>query len=167
MRIFKTKAYARAGLKTSAVRLSSVRLLPLVQQVVAREASGFNVKVEVDESLEAMAQPELLSRALANVIRNAIRYAAAAGPITISAAKNEDRIRLTVTDCGAGVPEEEISKLFDPFYRPETDRARTTGGAGLGLAIVKTCVEACQGSVSAHNLKPTGFEVSLELRQPS
>lgn len=160
-------AYARAGLKTSAVRLSSVRLLPLVQQVVAREASGFNVKVEVDESLEAMAQPELLSRALANVIRNAIRYAAAAGPITISAAKNEDRIRLTVTDCGAGVPEEEISKLFDPFYRPETDRARTTGGAGLGLAIVKTCVEACQGSVSAHNLKPTGFEVSLELRQPS
>ncbi|MGH9799394.1 MAG: HAMP domain-containing sensor histidine kinase [Blastocatellia bacterium] len=156
-------AYARAGLKTSAVRLSAVRLLPLIEQVVAREATGFTIKIEVNETLEALVQPELLSRALANVIRNAVRYAAAAGPITISAVQNEDRMRLTVVDCGAGVPEEEISKLFDPFYRPETDRARTTGGAGLGLAIVKTCVEACQGSVSARNLKPAGFEVAIAL----
>lgn len=156
-------AYARAGLKTSAIRLSSVRLLPLIEQVVAREASGFNVKIEVDENLEAMVQPELLSRALANVIRNAIRYAAAAGPITIAAAPDEDQVHLTITDCGSGVHEEEIGKLFDPFYRPETDRARTSGGAGLGLAIVKTCVEACQGSVAARNLKPSGFEISINL----
>lgn len=156
-------AYARAGLKTSPVRLSVVRLLPLVEKVVAREASGFAIKVEVDENLEAMVQPELLSRALANVIRNAVRYAAAAGPISIAATPNEDRVRLTVTDCGAGVSEEELGKLFDPFYRPETDRARTTGGAGLGLAIVKTCIEACQGSVSARNLKPYGFEVGVTL----
>lgn len=158
-------AYARAGLKTSAIRLSAVRLRPLIEQVVAREASGFAVKIEVDEKLEAMVQPELLSRALANVIRNAVRYAAAAGPITIVAVEDEERVHLTVADCGSGVSEEELPKLFDPFYRPETDRARTTGGAGLGLAIVKTCIEACQGSVSARNLNPTGFEVSLELQR--
>ncbi len=158
-------AYARAGLKTSAIRLEAVRLLPLVEQIVAREASGYEVRIDVNENLEAMAQPDLLSRALANVIRNAVRHAAASGPITVSAAQKEDRVGLTITDCGAGVPEEEISKLFDPFYRPETDRARTTGGTGLGLAIVKTCIEACQGSVAARNLKPSGFEVSLELRQ--
>lgn len=156
-------AYARAGLKTAAIRLSAVRLLPLVEQIVAREASGFNVNIEVAENLSAMVQPELLSRALANVIRNAIRYAGAAGPITISASQHETGIRLNVADCGAGVPEEELGKLFDPFYRPEIDRARETGGAGLGLAIVKTCIEACQGSVSARNLKPTGFEVSVTL----
>lgn len=156
-------AYARAGLKTSAIRLSCVRLRPLVEQVVAREASGFIVKLEVNEQLEVSVQPELLSRALANVIRNAVRYAAAAGPITISAAQHEDRVRITVADCGAGVPEEELPKLFDPFYRPETDRARETGGAGLGLAIVKTCIEACQGTVSARNLRPTGFEVAIVL----
>ncbi len=160
-------AYARAGLKTSAIRLSAVRLLPLIEQVVAREASGFNVKIEVPEILEAMVQPELLSRALANVIRNAVRYAGAAGPITITAIETETRVRITVADCGSGVSEEELPKLFDPFYRPETDRARETGGAGLGLAIVKTCIEACQGSVSARNLKPVGFEVSLELQQSS
>ncbi|MFN0110247.1 MAG: ATP-binding protein [Blastocatellia bacterium] len=160
-------AYARAGLKTSAIRLSAVRLRPLIEQVVAREASGFAVIIEASENLEAMVQPELLSRALANVIRNAVRYAATAGPITIVAVKHGERVHLTVADCGSGVSEEELPKLFDPFYRPETDRARTTGGAGLGLAIVKTCIEACQGSVSARNLKPTGFEVSLELQQSS
>jgi len=156
-------AYARAGLKTSAIKLEAVRLLPLVEQIVAREASGFEVKIEVNENLKAIAQPALLSRALANVIRNAIRYAATTGPITVSATQNEDRVRLTITDCGTGVPEEEITKLFDPFYRPETDRARATGGVGLGLAIVKTCVEACQGTVAACNLKPTGFEVTIVL----
>lgn len=156
-------AYARAGLKTSTIRLSTVRLLPLVEQVVAREASSFNVRIEVDENLEAMVQPELLSRALANVVRNAVRYAAAAGPITIVATETETQVRLTVADCGSGVAEEELPKLFDPFYRPETDRARETGGAGLGLAIVKTCIEACQASVTARNLKPTGFEVAIVL----
>ncbi len=156
-------AYARAGLKTSVIRLETVRLLPLVEQVVAREASGFEFKIEMDANLEVMVQPDLLTRALANVIRNAVRYAAEAGPITIAASPVENRVRLTVADCGAGVPEEEIGKLFDPFYRPESDRARTTGGAGLGLAIVKTCIEACQGTVAARNLKPYGFEVSMEL----
>ncbi|MBL8190602.1 MAG: HAMP domain-containing histidine kinase [Acidobacteria bacterium] len=156
-------AYARAGLKTSAIRLHEVRLLPLVEHVVAREANGFNVKIKMPETLEVMAQPELLSRALANVIRNAIRYAGASGPITIAAIETAANVRLTVTDCGAGVAEDELPKLFDPFYRPETDRARETGGAGLGLAIVKTCIEACQGHVSARNLNPAGFEVSVIL----
>ena len=71
---------------------------------------------------------------------------------------------MKIADQGDGVPEEEISKLFDPLYRVEKDRARKTGGTGLGLAIVKTCVEACEGKVSARNLKPKGFEVSFELK---
>ncbi len=90
-------------------------------------------------------------------------YAGAAGPITISATRQAAQVRLAVTDSGAGVPEIEVGKLFDPFYRLEPDRARQTGGAGLGLAIVKTCVEACQGSVAARNLKPSGFEVAITL----
>jgi two-component system sensor histidine kinase CpxA len=61
------------------------------------------------------------------------------------------------------VPPETIPRLFDPLYRVEADRARSTGGSGLGLAIVKTCVEACRGSVSARNLSPSGFEVTIIL----
>lgn len=73
-------------------------------------------------------------------------------------------MRVEIADEGAGVPESSLEKLFDPFYRIESDRARQTGGTGLGLAIVKTCVEACQGKVSARILKPKGFAVTILLK---
>jgi two-component system, OmpR family, sensor histidine kinase CpxA len=107
----------------------------------------------------------MLSRALANVIRNAIRYAGNAGTITISASEIDDQVRIIVADRGAGVPESDLEKLFDPFYRIETDRSRATGGTGLGLAIVKTCVEACGGHVFAENLAPAGFAVTIVLKR--
>src|SRR6185369_3188825 len=119
--------------------------------------------VEVEDSLAVLAQPELLARALANVIRNAVRYAGEAGPIVVSANREEDQVRITIADSGTGVPAESLDKLFDPFYRPESHRARATGGAGLGLAIVKSCVETCKGVVSARNLQPQGFEVLITL----
>jgi two-component system sensor histidine kinase CpxA len=71
-----------------------------------------------------------------------------------------------VTDSGPGVPEESLEKIFDPFYRIESSRSRETGGTGLGLAIVKTCIEACQGTVLARNLKPSGLQVEMVLKIP-
>ncbi len=62
-----------------------------------------------------------------------------------------DRLVLTVEDCGPGIPETELQRIFDPFHRLDASRDRQTGGVGLGLAIVKTCVEACQGTVVAAN----------------
>jgi two-component system, OmpR family, sensor histidine kinase CpxA len=69
-----------------------------------------------------------------------------------------------IADQGAGVPNDSLEKLFDPFYRVENHRSRETGGTGLGLAIVKTCIEACQGKVSANNLSPNGFEITILLK---
>jgi two-component system sensor histidine kinase CpxA len=157
-------AYARAGMKTSEIKLERVPLRRLVQQVTSREASAHDVRIEIDKTVEVMAQPELLSRALANVIRNAVRYAAAAGPITVEASLKGDQVKISVADCGPGVAEEALGKLFDPFFRLEPDRARSSGGAGLGLAIVKTCIDACQGTVTAHNRTPSGLEVIITLR---
>ncbi len=157
-------AYSKAGLKTSAVTLQPVRLDRLVRGTIQREC-GENAEVAIDipEEISVLAHPELLSRAVANVARNAMRYAGSAGLIAIEAVRVEGKIRLAVRDAGPGVPENELGKLFDPFYRIERDRSRETGGTGLGLAIVKTCVEACNGTVSAANLAPTGFEVAIVL----
>ncbi len=157
-------AYARAGMKTSAIKLERVKLSELAEQVIAREASAHDIRIEIDPAIEVMAHPELLSRAVANVIRNAVRYAAAAGPITVEASRHHDQVKLSITDCGPGVPAESLDKLFDPFFRLELDRARNTGGAGLGLAIVKTCVEACQGTVTASNRAPSGLEIIITLK---
>ncbi|MDQ4120701.1 MAG: ATP-binding protein [Acidobacteriota bacterium] len=105
-----------------------------------------------------------LSRAISNVVRNAVRYAGRAGEIEISASNDNGQIQLKLADNGAGVPESELDKLFDPFYRIQADRARETGGVGLGLAIVKTCIESCGGLVSAHNRTPHGLEVVIQLQ---
>ena len=124
------------------------------------------IEIQIAETTQALAEPELLSRALANLVRNAIRYAGQSGPITISALAQDGRVTLTVTDCGPGVPEETMGQIFDPFFRLEASRSRDTGGTGLGLAIVKTCVESCQGTVSAKNRSPSGLQVEIVLKSP-
>jgi two-component system sensor histidine kinase CpxA len=105
----------------------------------------------------------LLTRALANLIRNAIRYAGKAGPIKIAGEQRGKQVVLSVLDNGNGIPEAELRKIFDPFYRLDVSRDRQTGGVGLGLAIVKTCVEACQGTVVATNRAPHGLQVTITL----
>ena len=158
-------AYSKAGMKTTQIHLEHVRLRPLLQQVITREAAHHEaVKNEIDDALEVLAHPELLARALANVIRNAVRYTAATDTIQVLASQQGTQVKVCITDHGPGVPDEALDKLFDPFYRLEADRARNTGGAGLGLAIVKACVEACQGTVSATNRKPSGLEIIITLQ---
>jgi two-component system sensor histidine kinase CpxA len=159
-------AFARAGMRTAEIRLVSVPLLPLVRQICAREAGSCKIKIEIAENLAALAHPELLSRAIANVLRNAARYAGD-GVLSVAARPQHGKIRLSIADQGPGVPPETLARLFDPFYRLEPDRARETGGTGLGLAIVKTCVEACQGTVAAQNLHPSGLEISIVLQAAS
>jgi two-component system sensor histidine kinase CpxA len=105
-----------------------------------------------------------LFRALSNLVRNAIRYAGQAGPILVSARSDGNETVITVADHGPGVPEESLEEVFAPFFRLERSRGRDFGGAGLGLAIVKSCVEACQGTVHAHNRQPSGLEVEIRLR---
>jgi signal transduction histidine kinase len=156
-------AFAKAGMRTRELPLVPLPLLPLAEKVRAREAQQADVRIEVPDSILVVAQPELLSRALANILRNAVRYAGSAGPIHLAARSQDTKVVITVSDQGPGVPPETLPRLFDPLFRVEADRARTTGGSGLGLAIVKTCVEACRGSVSARNLSPSGFEVTIVL----
>lgn len=161
-------AYSKAGIKGLNIELQPVRLRPLIERVIERETTteDANIEMRLDDKLEALAQPELLDRALANVIRNAVRYAGNAGVIAVAAEESRNgHVRITVADSGAGVPEAEIEKLFDPFHRIESDRSRQTGGTGLGLAIVKSCIEACEGKVAARNCDPTGFEIAMLLKK--
>jgi two-component system sensor histidine kinase CpxA len=111
----------------------------------------------------ATVDPELIMRAVSNLLRNAIRYAGDAGPITVTGRALESEVELVVSDCGQGVPEGELPRIFDPFYRVDTSRARETGGVGLGLSIVKTCVESCHGSIHCRNRAGGGFEAVVHL----
>ncbi len=157
-------SFSKASLGSGAVRCEPVNLRAIAEQALSREAQrGGDVRLEVPVELQVAAAPDLLQRALANVIRNAILHAGGTGPILVSARRDGAEAVITVADSGPGVPADSLPKLFDPFYRVDQSRARETGGVGLGLTIVKTCVEACGGRVACRNREPRGFEVSLVL----
>jgi len=146
------------------VTIRDLNLASLAHEVAAREAAGYPdgaVQIEIPDDLTVRAEPELLARALGNVIRNAFHYAGDYGPLLVTAASRAGHTVVTVSDDGPGVPDAALPKLFDAFFRPDTDRSRDHGGTGLGLAIVKSCVEACGGKVAAANRQPHGLEISL------
>jgi two-component system sensor histidine kinase CpxA len=104
---------------------------------------------------------------VANLVRNALRYAGHAGPVQVSAQAQDGHVMLSVSDSGPGVAEGELERLFEPFYRPDSARTREAGGTGLGLAIVRTCVDACGGSVSARNRRPAAWSQGVLKRNPA
>jgi two-component system, OmpR family, sensor histidine kinase CpxA len=159
-------SFSKAGLRGKEVPLQPVPLAELVRRVVGREATAADqIHIQIAEDLRALADPDLLARAMANLIRNALRYAGGGGPVMVSARSQDNGVTLTVADSGPGVPESTLQQIFDPFFRVESSRSRDTGGIGLGLAIVKTCVDACQGTVTARNRQPLGLEVEIRLRE--
>jgi len=157
-------SFSRAGMRALDIKLVPVNVAATVMRVLERETSQeVQVEVSVAEDLNVLATPEYLFRALANVVRNAIRYAGHAGPIQISARNGQEEISIIVADSGPGVPEHSLEEIFAPFYRVDASRDRETGGLGLGLAIVRDCVEACRGAVRCRNRRPSGLEVELQL----
>ena len=156
--------YSRAEANPNRIRLSRVEVEPILKHMVEREnAEERDIRVEVAPGLAALAEPVLLSRAVANLLRNALRYAGDSGPICVKGYREGDDAVVRVQDEGPGVPEPSLARLFEPFYRPEDSRLSDTGGAGLGLAIVHTCVTACRGTVSCSNVSPRGFAVTIRL----
>jgi two-component system, OmpR family, sensor histidine kinase CpxA len=111
--------------------------------------------------------PSLLHSAIENVVRNAIRYTREGTTVEIHLEKAEKAGRLEavvrVTDCGDGVPADALEKMFQPFYRLDSARGRTTGGVGLGLAITERAVRFHGGRVSATNRAGGGLMVEIRL----
>lgn len=105
----------------------------------------------------------LLSRALENIIRNALKYAKSIIKVQISIIQEQDLLFIVVDDDGEGVPDHELEHIFRPFYRVDEARARQTGGTGLGLTIVANAVQQHQGKVKAIKSELGGLRVEIRL----
>ncbi len=159
-------SFSRAEITPEKVKLEPVDTATIVEKAKNREIRpGMDIQTAIPIGLQVYADAELLTRAVSNLLRNAVRYAGSEGPVKVEARVEREEVEIVVADSGPGVAEELLDRLFEPFYRPEPSRNRQSGGVGLGLAIVKTCVHACKGSVSARNLKPRGFAVAIRLRR--
>ncbi len=153
------------GLVTEHIRLDE--LIDTIAEDTRIEAAKRHVILNTSLSEVSMkGNPELLRRAIENLIRNAIRYSPEETTVDVSLSKVGSVFRISVRDYGAGVPEDALPSIFDPFYRVEKDRGRTSGGVGLGLAIAKRAVELHQGTMRAQNVKP-GLRVEIDLPAPA
>ncbi len=149
-----------------------VDLRALVREVVGDAefeagGAGRGVRLVAEEPVSVEGVPELLRRAVENVVRNAVRFTPEGTSVEVRLARAGDAAgrpaRISVRDRGPGVPEEALKNLFEPFYRVAEARERGSGGTGIGLAIARRAIRLHGGSVRAEHAPGGGLEVVLEL----
>jgi len=137
----------------------------------ARTAQEKGVEIVVDpheDDIRMVGDPMRLEQAVQNLAANALRHTPPGGTIRLGASREDGRIKLTVTDSGAGIAPEHLPHVFDRFYKADQSRLHA-GGSGLGLSIVKAIVERHGGTVAARSNQgvATVFEIVLPERRSS
>jgi len=159
------------------LQLRPVGLAELVNQVIERlqlriNEKGIDLRTTIPANLpKVQADPERLSQILINLLDNALRYTPTGTQIVIEAGTTPEYVSISITDNGLGIPDDELSKLFDRFWRAEKSRNRATGGTGLGLAIVRQLTEAHGGQAFVespihHNPDGSGYGTRFTLNLP-
>jgi signal transduction histidine kinase len=138
--------------------IQPVDLVALAESLVDDFSAMAEITLHAPASLRVACRPKALKRALSNLIDNALKYGARA---EISLVSKPDGLSVTVDDDGPGLPEAELERVFEPFYRVEGSRSRDTGGAGLGLAIVRQIARGHGGEVRLANRPGGGLRAEL------
>lgn len=152
------------------VSMAQIDLTELVSQIVRsaefelQERHG-TIRLSSPGQYFVHGNRELLHSAIENVVRNAVRYTGPGNSVDVrlEPTATPATVRVVVRDYGIGVPESELTKIFQPFYRVADDRNRETGGTGLGLAIADRVIRIHSGTITARNARPNGLEVEIRL----
>ncbi len=148
---------------------SEVDMVKMINQLVDEfypSFSEYNLEYEFCSKYSSAiikADGNLLARAFANLISNAIKYGRDGKNIIIELVKEEQGIVITVTNFGDVIPKEDLTRIFQRFYRVETSRSSETGGSGLGLAIAQSIIEMHEGKISAKS-DENGTVFTVELK---
>ena len=126
------------------------------------ELDGKTFVDEVDDGVTAVVDTDKFRQITIALLDNAMKYTSEGESVTLSLRRKGGKIVLGVFDTGKGVPEEDMVRIFERFYRTDGSRNGKTGGAGLGLAIVKEIVSNMGAKLYVHANKPKGFAVEVE-----
>lgn len=149
-----------------AARYAGARV-PVDVDVTVDVDVAVDVAVDVDAGIDgdlASVDPRALSRVLANLLDNAVRYAESR--VTLEVGADDGGVVLTVTDDGPGIPAADRDRVFDRFTRLADARDRDSGGSGLGLAIVRELITQQGGTVTLTDAEPSGLRVTVSLARP-
>lgn len=158
------------GFKISRTRIGIDNLVqPILSEFSEHyKQKGVNLQCQIDAGLnkiKVLCAPDLMERALTNLLANALRYTSSGGTVCVAARDFNRSIQISVIDTGIGIPEDALPMLFERFYRVDVSRSHDGGGSGLGLAIVKAAAEANGGKVEVSSVAEKGstFTISLPL----
>ncbi len=116
-----------------------------------------------DRDLVADGDPERVHQVVANLLENAVRHSPAGGAVEVRARRSISGVTIEVLDEGPGIPDHEANRVFERFYRADTARAASDGGAGLGLAIARWIVDLHGGEIHPEHREPHGCRMVVEL----
>ena len=138
-------------------------VLPIVEDV-RYEYAGSNKRItlEADAGVEVRGYANALRSGIENVLRNAMQHSRDGGSVDVRIHKDGPQAVITVADQGGGVSDDELEKIFEPFYRAAQPQAESREGSGLGLAIAARAIEMNSGSVTASN-EAGGLSVEIRL----
>jgi len=147
---------------------SHIDLVPLLGQLCSdagfegeKERKRVVLQAAIGEAL-VVTCGDLLRKSFENILRNAISHTAADSEVMVTLDEQHGDFRVRVSDHGGGLPESELEKIFEAFYRTDTARSRDTGGYGLGLAIARRAIQRHGGSIRADNTG-TGLMITVTL----
>ncbi len=143
--------------ESNAAERQKFSLSSLVEDVSSRLSKqaaqeGLQFVAHVQPGLSACGNPDQIEQVLINLIDNAIKYTPSGGSITVTAEPQGTQLSVSVKDTGIGLMSQDVSRIFERFYRVDKARSRASGGTGLGLSIVKHIVEAHGGQVTVESV---------------
>ncbi|REJ08320.1 two-component system histidine kinase PnpS [Halobacillus trueperi] len=136
-------------------------LLPIVEQHAEQKQVKLHASIKGNTMIQG--DSSRLKQVFMNLLTNAINYSGDEGEVTLEFQESENYVTIKITDNGVGIPEEEISRIFERFYRVDKARSRNSGGTGLGLAIVKHIVEAHEGTIRVESEVDVGTAFYVEI----
>jgi len=160
---------ARLESPEAEIDLSEINLAEFLQEILRDwekrlEAKQLKSHLDVPLDLPKLeADESRLQEIIYNLLDNAVKYSQSAGVITLRAAVESDRVRISVSDEGIGIPEKDLPRIFERFYRADKARSRELGGTGLGLSIVKHIAQLHGGTAEAQSEPGKGTTISVVL----
>ncbi len=158
---------ADALTKPEVVEIDRVVALAIDQNRVAAESSRVTIVSGGDAGAEVYGDEPLLAVALHNLIANAIQYSPKGSRVGVGVKNSDGIVEIAVTDQGIGIPDEELDRVFERFFRIDPARSRHTGGSGLGLSIVKHVVQNHGGDIRVWSQPGNGSTFTIRLPKAS
>ena len=128
-------------------------------------AAAKQIQIHYSKEKEVLAEADemKLTLAISNLVDNAIKYTPEGGNVTVVLDADHQNAFITVTDTGIGIPEDEINRIFERFYRVDKTRDRETGGTGLGLSITYATVMMHNGSIKVNSKEEEGTSIQMRI----